>query len=388
MKFEELTNEEFDKYCNDIKCSSFYQSSEWAKLKETTGWIHYFLGVKQNNKIVGITLVLGRKLFLNKYLYYAPRGILIDYSNKEVLSYFINEIKKFLIKRNGIVFKIDPLIEYRKHDNLGNNIGESNDKVIMNLCNLGFVHHGFTKGYNKNEIQLRWSYALVINNSLDELISNMNHRCKRCIKKYKEYPLELEYVNDKNKLNDFKKIMESTATRQKHYDRSLEYYNNLNNLLKDKSVFVIIYLNKKEYLNKCKNDKLYNLIKTENKEKIPITAGVFIFDKNKLNYVYGGTYKEYMPFMAQYMMQIEMIKLAKSKNLPIYDFGGISGDFNPKSSNYGVYDFKRGFGGYVIEYIGEFDLILSKFWYHTYNISYKVYHTIKKIMCSIKSILK
>ena len=39
MKFEELTSEEFDKYCNDIKCSSFYQSSEWAKLKETTGWI-------------------------------------------------------------------------------------------------------------------------------------------------------------------------------------------------------------------------------------------------------------------------------------------------------------------------------------------------------------
>ena len=28
----------------------------------------------------------------------------------------------------------------------------------------------------------------------------------------------------------------------------------------------------------------------DKRKKIPISAGVFIFDKDKLNYVYGGTY--------------------------------------------------------------------------------------------------
>ncbi len=79
------------------------------------------------------------------------------------------------------------------------------------------------------------------------------------------------------------------------------------------------------------------------RKKIPISAGVFIFDNDRLNYVYGGTYKEYMPLMAQYKMQMEMIKLAMERGLPIYDFGGISGNFTPGSENYGVYEFKKRF---------------------------------------------
>lgn len=116
---------------------------------------------------------------------------------------------------------------------------------------------------------------------------------------------------------------------------------------------------------------------------IPISAGVFIFDKDRLNYVYGGTHKEYMPLMAQYKMQMEMIKLAMERGLPIYDFGGISGNFTPGSENYGVYEFKRGFGGNVLEYIGEFDLILDKFGYYIYDIGYKLYRNTKKVIAKI-----
>ena len=43
-----------------------------------------------------------------------------------------------------------------------------------------------------------------------------------------------------------------------------------------------------------------------------------------------------------------------------------------------LYLFKKSFGGQVVELIGEFDLIISKFWYHTYNISFNLYHKLKK----------
>ena len=67
----------------------------------------------------------------------------------------------------------------------------------------------------------------------------------------------------------------------------------------------------------------------------------------------------------------------------IYDFGGISGNFTPGSENYGVYEFKRGFGGNVLEYIGEFDLILDKFGYYIYDIGYKLYRNTKKVIAKI-----
>lgn len=107
-----------------------------------------------------------------------------------------------------------------------------------------------------------------------------------------------------------------------------------------------------------------------------------------MNYVYGGTYKEYMSLMAQYKVQMEMIKYTKEKlKLPIYDFGGISGDFNPKSKNYGVYEFKKGFGGRVVEYIGEFDLIISPFKNTTFDFSYFILRNIRKFKIRIINII-
>ena len=91
-----------------------------------------------------------------------------------------------------------------------------------------------------------------------------------------------------------------------------------------------------------------------------------------------------MPIMAQYKLQMDMINEAIKRKIKVYDFGGISGNFTPGTENYGVYEFKRGFGGYVVEYIGEFDLTLSKLGYGIYNIGYGLYRKIKHLMAKIK----
>ena len=79
-----------------------------------------------------------------------------------------------------------------------------------------------------------------------------------------------------------------------------------------------------------------------------------------------------------------MINYAKEKNIKTYDFGGISGSFNKSSPYYGIFDFKRGFGGYIVEYIGEFDLLINKPLYYTYNIMLKTYQVLRKIKSKIK----
>ena len=383
MEFVELTSDEFTFVCNNFDGNSFYQSSSWAKIKEYTGWIHYFVGVKKDNKIVACSLILGRKIYLNNFLYYAPRGMLLDYNDLELLTFFVEEIRKFLINKNGIIFKIDPLIIYKNHDRNGEYLNDnfSNQHIIDSLVNLGFHHHGFTIGYSE-EAQFRWSYCLDVNKSIDEIILDMNQRCRRCIKKYRNYPLKLVEVDESN-INDFKAIMEHTASRQNHFDRSLDYYRYLDNELGERSKLLIIYLDKDKFINDFKDDKLFKIVSEDSRSMIPVSAGVFIFDKDRTNYVYGGTYKAYMSLMAQYMMQMEMIILSKKLNIPLYDFGGISGDFDSNSENYGVYDFKRGFGGYVVEYIGEFDLILDKFGYTVYGRAYELYRDIKHLIGKI-----
>lgn len=383
MEFVELKSEEFNQVCNNFEGNSFYQNSSWAKIKEYTGWIHYFVGVKKNNEIIACSLILGKKIYLNQYLYYAPRGMLLNYNDLELLEFFVKEIKNFLTSKNGFIFKIDPLICYKNHDKDGNYIDDnfSNQTIVDNLIKLGFKHHGFSVGYT-DEAQFRWSYCLDIDKSIEDIFKDMNQRCRRCIRKSEKYPLKLVEINDDN-IKDFKSIMEHTATRQDHFDRTLEYYKNLNQEFAERSKLVIIYLDKNEFLENFKDDKLFDIINKDSRTQIPISAGVFIFDNNRANYVYGGTYKTYMPLMAQYKLQMEMIYLAKSKGITLYDFGGISGDFEPNSKNFGVYEFKRGFGGYAVEYIGEFDFILDKIGYSIYDKSYELYRNLKHLIAKM-----
>jgi len=93
MEFIELSAEEFNQVCNNFNGNSFYQNTSWAKIKEYTEWKNYYVGVKKEDKVVACTLILGKKLYLNKILYYAPRGMLLDYNDLELLTFFVNEKK-------------------------------------------------------------------------------------------------------------------------------------------------------------------------------------------------------------------------------------------------------------------------------------------------------
>jgi len=383
MEFKILTEKEFSKIENKFENSTYYQTVAWAKLKKINGWDAHYVGVKNNNKYVACALILSKKILGNFKMFYSPRGLLLDYNDIELLNFFIEKLKIYIKKEKGFLLKIDPCIEYQIRDNDTNVISDNNNgEIVNNLIKLKFKHYGFTKDYTR-ETQYRWTYYLNVDKSWDELKINMNKRCKRCINKQEKYPLTLVEVNKEN-IIDFKKIMEHTSVRQKHFDRSLDYYKKLQEVLEDRIQLNIIYLDKNKFLKDCADDKLYDLVKDEKEDMIPISAGVFIEDKDYLHYVYGGTYSHYMPLMAQYKIHVEMINYAKEKNIKIYDFGGISGSFDKDSVYYGIYDFKRGFGGYIVEYIGEFDLLINKPLYYLYCFMLRCYQFLKKIKSIIK----
>ena len=64
--------------------------------------------------------------------------------------------------------------------------------------------------------------------------------------------------------------------------------------------------------------------------------------------------------MPNSLLQWRMIQWAVEKGCRIYDFRGVSGDLSPDNPLYGLYQFKKGFGGEFTEFIGEMDLILNR----------------------------
>ena len=105
MKFIELTAEQFIKEQDNYPLSTFYQTTSWAHIKNTTNWENYYVGIEQEGKIVAICLLLAKKTFLNKKLFYAPRGPLLDYTDCNLLSFFTENVTKFIKSKNGYMLK-------------------------------------------------------------------------------------------------------------------------------------------------------------------------------------------------------------------------------------------------------------------------------------------
>jgi peptidoglycan pentaglycine glycine transferase (the first glycine) len=97
-------------------------------------------------------------------------------------------------------------------------------------------------------------------------------------------------------------------------------------------------------------------------------AGMFLtLFSDTVTFLHGGSTNANKDVMAPYLLHWEGIKLVKNLGYKNYDFGGISND--PKHVWAGLTRFKKGFGGFEVNYPGTYDLVFSPFWYQAYKQS-------------------
>ncbi|GAC1626667.1 MAG: hypothetical protein NVS4B11_23440 [Ktedonobacteraceae bacterium] len=84
-----------------------------------------------------------------------------------------------------------------------------------------------------------------------------------------------------------------------------------------------------------------------------LLAGIFVglFARQAL-YLYGASSNEQRQLMPNYLLQWEAIRWAKSCGACSYDFWGIPETDAEDEAMAGVYRFKRGWGGRIVQFIG------------------------------------
>lgn len=100
-------------------------------------------------------------------------------------------------------------------------------------------------------------------------------------------------------------------------------------------------------------------IQKEVGDTLILSGGMFILYGDEIVYLYSGNYKKYMNFNAQYLIQHEMLHYATEHNYKRYNFYGITEFQDKHHKDYGMYDFKKGFNGRVVELIGGFELPIT-----------------------------
>ena len=407
MKFVELTDKEFMEFVKSRPENNFFQTTMMRDRIKNEGKETYLVGVKEKDKVIAAAFIAATgHEFMSKKTFESYKGYILDYHNYELLDFMTSEVKEFLKSKNGLRLIIDPYIVNVSRDMDAKETNEvDNTDVKKHLEKIGYK-------YNPDGAQVKWCYCLDINGkSSDEIFKDFRSSTKNNINKtITKFKLNIRDLK-KEQLNEFKKITEDTCDRREFQDKTLEYYEDMYDVFKDDVVFKICELNCDTYIETMKNeneefkrkiDELSDSASNRNKKEefkkqmeannrkieetiklkeekgniIPLSAAMFMLYGDEIVYLFSGSYDEYMKFCGQYRLQWEIIKYAADNGYRRYNFYGIQDVFNPDGKDYGVYEFKKGFGGYVEELLGSFIIDID-------NKS-KLYNGLRKIKRSIK----
>lgn len=90
-------------------------------------------------------------------------------------------------------------------------------------------------------------------------------------------------------------------------------------------------------------------------------------------YLHGGSSREARSVMAPHLIQWRAILAAKAAGFRWYDFRGVAPADAPASHPWaGLSRFKRGFGGFDVEYPGAYDWVRRPMWYEVYRMAQKM----------------
>lgn len=391
MEFKNISVDEYKAFWENHPLKSFLSASEIGKLREKSGWTTYYLGVFDNKKLVGAVMLLSHKRHFGKCEFYAPRGLLVDFNDKKVLNFFLENIKEFVKSHNGYVFRMDPYLINRERDLDGNIVedGVDNSSLVKYL-----EDYGFRKVPISDMEQVGWMFSLGLEGKDEkQILKEMKSNTRNTIRKTEKIGITIRELSY-DELDEFEKIMIETGERKNFSVRSLSYFQNMYKLFADKGEvkYFITELDLDKYIKrlekeKCeKEDKIkslsdakYNdgqkkgltneinsikkricdakeIIKDEGTNVITLSGSMFILIQPEIIYLSSGNYSKFMKFNSQYLLQWMMIKYGIEHGFKKHNFYGIPANINTHPKDYGIYEFKRGFNGYVEELIGEFEL--------------------------------
>ncbi len=317
------------------------QSFEWGEVKSNFGWYPIRLAVEDNGKIVAGISILKREIpYVRHSLFYAPRGPIVDYSNRELLEFLLAAVEKEAEKRHAISLKIDPAVS------------EEQQNILAVFHTLGFEKAA-------KQIQPRATFLLDLTLETNAILMGFEEKTRYNIRLAAKKGVVVREDPSEQGINMFYKIYRETSLRDKFLVHPVKYYQKIREILFENglgSCFIAYY-----------NDK-------------PI-AGVIIFCfGSKIWYMYGASSSEHRNLMPNHLLHWQVIQWAKEKNYKTYDLWGIP--VNPKEGHplWGVYRFKKGFKGKMVKYIGAHDFPYSPLFHNVLEHGVKWVQNIRSLL--------
>lgn len=399
---DNIKKEDYDNFVKNFPSTTFMQTSSWSLVK--TAWESSFVGMYDNEKLVCAAMILKRKLFLNKKLFYIPRGFVIDYKDKKLLESFTENLRDYAKKNGGIDIKIDPFICFSEDNiqNIRKNKGievrksfiKDTKEIVSNLEKVGFVHGGYKREVNAY-IQPRYTMVISLKDKDENLYEKEALRrtfpknTRNYIGTYQEERgVEFSYSKNKDDVKYLISVLKETEKRQHISLRSENYFKNLMDSFPDNAVLFFAHVNIDKYIKflekdmkEHENKKEFCLNQIEEAKKVkekygnkPLAGATIVMMPTcnsgikTASFLYAGTNTNILPSLKiTNGLMFYRLCYCLDNGCDYCDLGGVDGSLEDHLST-----FKSKFNPNVLELVGEYDLVISKVWYGLFNLGLKI----------------
>lgn len=386
-----ISAKEHDDFVKNSQQTNLLQSSNWAKVKDN--WGNERLGFYKNDQLIASASILIKPLPLGFTMLYIPRGPIMDYSNKEVVTFVLTSLKKYAKTKRALFIKFDPALLLKSY-HLGEKTEENTDtlKAIEHLTQAGAVWTGRTKNIAES-IQPRYQANVY---TQKDLVTSFPKHTKRLMKD----AINRGVTTSRHSIEDleqFSQVVALTEDRKGVALRNQDYFQKLMTIYGNDAYLHLAKVNLpkrlaeyQEQLVQVQND----LANTEPHQKKRLTkltqqeasiqkyvtefesftkeypdelviAGILsIRFGNVMEMLYAGMNDQFKKFYPQYSLYPQVFEDAYADDIIWANMGGVEGDLND-----GLTKFKANFNPMIEEYIGEFNLPTSPL-YHLSNLAY------------------
>ena len=327
-RYERLNPErraDFDAFVAAAYRPDFLQSWAWGQVKAGTGWRpHRLLVPGDAGRPLAACSLLERTVPGVGPLLYAPRGPIVDWGDAPAVRRALDTVAAFARDRRAVVLKLDPAVP-----------------VGSGGCAGALVDSGFRlqeTGASFEGVQPRFVMHLPLA-ARDEatLLAGMHPKTRYNIRLAERRGVRVR-AGGAGDLPAFYRLLRETAARDGFLVRGPGYFEALYRELVAAGMGWLL-------MGEAPDGDLL--------------AAALVFRMGATAwYLYGASSSRRRELMPAYAVQWEAIRRARGGGCALYDFRGVSGDLREENPLYGLYRFKRGFGAELVEYVGEWDLVL------------------------------
>jgi lipid II:glycine glycyltransferase (peptidoglycan interpeptide bridge formation enzyme) len=312
----------------------------WAALKSGFGWSSERVMVSNGKEAIAGAQVLFRTLAPGMTLGYVPRGPLVDLSRSGIADTLFEHLHHACHARGAFALRIEP------------NLVESAD-LRANLSSRGF-RGGMTC------VQPRRTIWIDLEPTEDEILGRMKSKTRYNIRLAARKAVQVHSAAEAE-LKDFNDLMSITGERDEFGVRSPDYYRQMYRLY-------------------APSDSARLFIATYQGQPL---AGLLALAAGPMAcYIAGASANEHRERMPTYAVQWAAIRWARERGCHTYDLYGIpdydeerlEAAFTERSDGlWGVYRFKRGFGGKVVRLVGSYDYVYRPLVYKLYQLGTRLW---------------